>query len=107
MRVPKSPIPPAAHFEKTPGTAGRAPHVSAERYRAVPRGVSLQRIVLRPRNAGGAVPCCRVGASSFCKGEVLHARSTQQARMGVVSFVAARLVIDSVCRSEERRVGKE
>src|SRR5262245_41127803 len=58
--------------------------------------VSLQRIVLGARNARGAVSCRRVGTSSLRKGELLHARSPQQPRMGIVSLVAARLVIDSV-----------
>src|SRR6266853_5846711 len=58
--------------------------------------VSLQRIILGARNARGAVSCRRVGTSSLRKGELLHARSTYQPRKGIVSLVAARLVIDSV-----------
>src|SRR5262249_22204525 len=44
----------------------------------------------------GAVFGCRIGASTFRKGEVLNARSAQQPREAIVSFEAARLVIDSV-----------
>src|SRR5215831_4851515 len=42
-----------------------------------------------------AVLGCRVRASALRKGEVFHARSTQQPRQAIVSFDAARLVIDS------------
>src|SRR6266853_74578 len=58
--------------------------------------VSLQRIILGARNARGAVSCRRVGTSSLRKGELLHARSTYQPGKGIVSLVAARLVINSV-----------
>src|SRR6266446_10584472 len=57
---------------------------------------SLQRIILGARNTRGAVSCGRVGASSLRKGELLHARTAYQPRKGIVSLVAARLVIDSV-----------
>src|ERR1700731_3039774 len=64
--------------------------------RRVRGSASLQRIILSARNTRGAVSCRRVGTSSLCKGELLHARSTQQPREGIVSLVAARLVINSV-----------
>src|SRR3984893_6925155 len=64
--------------------------------RRVRGSASLQRIILSARNTRGAVSCRRVGTSSLCKGELLHARSTQQPRKGIVSLVAARLVINSV-----------
>src|SRR5215471_11226959 len=58
--------------------------------------VSLQRIILSTRDTRGAVSCRRMGTSSFCKGRLLHTRSTQQPRKRIVSLVAARLVINSV-----------
>src|SRR5216683_1334660 len=44
----------------------------------------------------GAVLGLRIRTSSLRKGEVFHARSTQQPREAIVSFDAARLVINSV-----------
>src|SRR5215470_17630315 len=58
--------------------------------------VLLQRIFLSARNTGSAVPCRRVGTASLRKGGFLHARSTQQPWKGVISLVAARLIINSV-----------
>src|SRR5580704_14391387 len=56
----------------------------------------LQRIILSARDSRGVVCCRGLWSPSFRKGEVCQARSTQQPREGIVSFVAARLVIDSV-----------
>src|ERR1700694_1669011 len=43
-----------------------------------------------------AVLGCRISASTLRKGTVFHTRSTQQPREAIVSFDAARLVINSV-----------
>src|SRR5215471_15313948 len=55
-----------------------------------------QRIVLQQKTTLYAVDGFRIGTSSLRKGELFHARSTQQPWEAVVSFNTARLVIKSV-----------
>src|SRR6266404_3121452 len=56
-----------------------------------------QRIFFRKADKGrGAVPGGRIRALTLRKGAVFHARSTQQPRKAIISFDAARLVINSV-----------
>src|ERR1700730_6200446 len=55
----------------------------------------LQRIRVKVRNFY-AVPGCRIWTSSLRKSDLFHASSTQPPRETIVSFDAARLVINSV-----------
>src|SRR5215467_1705334 len=57
---------------------------------------SPQRIVLKAINSCGTVFCRWVRTTSLRKGKFFHARSTQQPRVAIVSFDAARLVIKSI-----------
>src|SRR6266702_7425736 len=56
---------------------------------------SLQRIWIAVRDFY-AVPACRIRTSSLRKGELFEASSMQQPREAIVSFDAARLIINSV-----------
>src|SRR2546423_14546852 len=56
----------------------------------------LERILFDADKIGGVVFCGRVGAFSLCKGEVFHARRVHQACETIISFDAARLVINPV-----------
>src|SRR5258708_34854352 len=55
-----------------------------------------QRIVLQQKTTFYAVDGSWIGTSSLRKGEFFRARSAQQPRRAIVSFHAARLVIESV-----------
>src|SRR5258708_7388419 len=56
----------------------------------------LQRIVFDAHKVCSDVSCCRVRASFLRKSEFVGAYSPHQSGEAIVSFVAARLVIDSV-----------
>src|SRR5260370_34146085 len=52
--------------------------------------------MLNRQHGADAVLGCRIGTSAFRKGALFRAPSVQQSRQAIVSFDAARLVIDSV-----------
>src|SRR5713101_4491058 len=59
-------------------------------------GVLLQRIPFNAHKIRGGVFCGRIRTSALRKGELFHPRSTHLPRKTIVSFDAARLVVDSV-----------
>src|SRR5258708_12355159 len=61
-----------------------------------PFGALLQRILPSGYQATYAVLGSRIGTSALGKGALFHAPSLQLSRQGIVSFGAARLVINSI-----------
>src|ERR1700678_2722715 len=66
------------------------------RCRSSGAGALLQRILLNGQHATDVVLGSRIGTSSLRKGALFHTPSMQQPRQAIVSFDAARLVINSV-----------
>src|SRR2546430_12146650 len=68
----------------------------ALRHRLLVRSLLLQRIVFNAHEVRGVVLGRRVWAAPLDIGQLFHARSPKQARMAIVAFDAARLVVEPV-----------